>query len=198
MWIVWISTSISVLIVLSILLKLMPAFRVAPPGWRLLSASGIPLGLTGLNFILRFWHPTAGPYRANELYPYGSHLHAWAVSFGFSWLALGLLFTGLALTGSKHESRVVWGALLASWFLCWLPHGIIGLAFAWAGNNAPSVNAYRQWGAEPAGFALLLFNALTLLAHFGLSISGFILTGIGLRRERRKQAPVGVGIGSSG
>lgn len=184
MSIVWITVSVVVLLVFSLLLRLLPAFREASLGWRLLSASGIPLGVTGVNFILRFWHPTAGPYRANELYPYGSHLQTWAVSFGFAWVAFGLMFTGLALLAVKNSRRIVWLTLLASWFICWLPHGIIGIGFAWAGQNAPSVDAYQNWASSSAGFALLLFNALTLLAHFVLSLSGFVLTGLELRRER--------------
>ena len=181
---VWITVSVAMLLVFSLLLRLLPAFRAAPLGWRLLSASGIPLALTGVNFILRFWHPTAGPYRANELYPYGSHLQTWAVSFGFAWLAFGVLFAGLALLGAQDSRPTVWLTLLVSWFICWLPHGIIGVAFAWAGQNAPSVTAYQQWASQPAGFALLLFNAATLLAHFGLSLAGFVLTGLRLRRDR--------------
>ncbi len=184
MLIAWITAGVSVLLVCSLLVRLLPAFREAPLGWRLLSASGIPLGITGINFILRFWHPTAGPYRANELYPYGTHLQTWAVSFGFAWLAFGVLFAGLALLGATDSRRTVWLTLLASWFICWLPHGIIGVAFAWAGQNAPSVTTYQQWAARPAGLALLLFNAVTLLAHFGLSLTGFVLSGIRLCRAR--------------
>jgi hypothetical protein len=140
------------------------------------------MSVGGINFIIRFWKPTSGPYLANKLYPYGDHLHAWAVSFGFASLAFGLLFAALALLGSRSASRLVWAALLASWFIYWLPHGVIGLAFAWAGGNAPSVEIYRKWASEPQGFILLLFNALTLLAHFGLSILGFVMTGMQIRR----------------
>jgi hypothetical protein len=184
MWAVWSTIGAAVLIALAASLRLVPAFRAASPGWRLLSASGIPLSLSGLLFVVRFWEPTAGPYLANERYPYGNHLHAWAVSFGFTWLAFGLLFAGLALLSSREARRAVWLTLLASWFLCWLPHGVIGLAFAWAGQNAPSAEAYRTWAAVPRGFAVLLASALALLAHVGLSVLGFVMTGIELRRER--------------
>src|SRR5262249_32973095 len=155
-WAIWISVSISILIMLAILVGLLPSFRTAPRSWRLLSASGIPLSVGGVNFIIRFWKPTPGPYRANELYPYGDHLHAWAVSFGFTWFAFGLIFVGLALLGSRNARGVVWATLLSSWVICWLPHGMIGLAFAWAGGNAPSVESYRKWASEPQGFILLL------------------------------------------
>ena len=188
MWTVWITVSTSILIALVVLTSFLPAFRTAPLSWRLLSASGIPLSIVGINFIFRFWQPTAGPYLANELYPFGNHLHTWAVSFGFAWLSFGLLFTVFALSGSRERSRAAWTALLASWFICWLPHGIIGLAFAWAGGNAPSLETYSKWSSEPQGFVLLLFNAVTLLAHFGLSILGFVMTGIGFRRERIKSS----------
>lgn len=194
MWIVWITVSISVLIALAVLTSLLPAFRTAPLSWRLLSASGVPLSILGVNFIIRFWNPTAGPYRANELYPFGDHLHTWAVSFGFAWLAFGMLFAVLAVSVSRGASWNVWAALLAGWFICWLPHGIIGLAFAFAGGNAPSVETYNKWASEPQGFALLLFNALALLTHFGLSILGFIMTGIEIRRERIKRLTADIGI----
>ena len=187
MWTLWITLIIAILIVLAVSVCLRPAFRAAPFGWRLLSASGIPLSLAGLIFIIRFWQPTAGPYRANELYPYGNHLHAWAVSFGFTWLAFGLLFAGLALLGSRNGSRLVWVTLLASCFVCWLPHGVIGLAFASAGHNAPSMDAYRKWASEPQGFFVLLSGALILLTHFTLAILGFVMSGIEIRRERIKK-----------
>ena len=188
MWVVWATVSTSVLITLAIFILFLPAFRTAPLSWRLLSASGIPLSIVGVNFIIRFWHPTAGPYLANELYPFGNHLHTWAVSFGFAWLSFGLLFTVFALSVSRERSRAVWFALLASWLICWLPHGIIGISFAWAGGNAPSLEAYSKWSSEPQGFVLLLFNALTLLAHFGLSIVGFVMTGIEFWRGRIKRS----------
>jgi hypothetical protein len=183
MWTLWITVSTAVLIVLAVSLCLGPAFRTAPIGWRLLSASGIPLSLAGLIFIIRFWQPIGGPYRANELYPYGNHLHAWAVSFGFTWLAFGLLFAGLALLGSRNSSRVVWATLLASWLVCWLPHGVIVLAFASAGHNAPSLEAYRKWASEPQGFILLLSDAVILLAHFALAMLGFVMSGLEIRRD---------------
>ena len=194
MLLVWITVSISILIALAVLTSLLPAFRSASLSWRLLSASGIFLSILGVNFIIRFWNPTAGPYRANELYPFGNHLHTWAVSFGFAWLAFGLLFAVLAVSVSRNASRTVWAALLAGWFICWLPHGIIGLAFAWAGGNAPSLEAYSKWSSEPQGFILLLFNALALLAHFGLSVLGFVMTGIEIRRERVKSLRADIGI----
>jgi hypothetical protein len=184
MWTLWITVSAAVLIVLAVSLCLRPAFRAAPVGWRLLSSSGIPLSLAGLIFIIRFWQPTAGPYRANELYPYGNHLHAWAVSFGFTWLAFGLLFAGLALLGARNSSRVVWATLLASSFVCWLPHGVIGLAFACAGHNAPSLEAYHKWTSEPQGFILLLSGAVILLAHFALAMLGFVMSGTEIWRAR--------------
>jgi hypothetical protein len=187
MWAVWITTSAVVLIALAVSLCLRPAFRAAPTGWRLLSVSGIPLSLAGLIFIIRFWQPTAGPYRANDLYPYGNHLHAWAVSFGFTWLAFGLLFAGLALLGSRRTGRVVWATLLASWFICWLPHGVIGVAFAWAGQNEPNVEVYRRWASEPKGSFVLLSGGVILLAHFGLSILGFMMTGVEIRRGKIKK-----------
>jgi hypothetical protein len=194
MWIVWITVGAATLAAVVVWASLLPACRGASPGWRLLSASGIPLSVLGINFVIRFWNPTPGPYLANHLYPFGDHLHAWAVSFGFTWLAFGLLFAVLALLASRDKSRLVWAALLAGWFICWLPHGVIGLAFAWAGGSAPSVETYSKWSSEPQGFILLLFNALALLAHFGLSIVGFVMTGLDFRRDRMRGLAAGTGV----
>lgn len=176
MVIVVITVSFVLMLAIWSMLRLLPAFREAPLGWRLLGLSGIPLAITGLNFVLRFWHPNAGPYRANELYPYGTHLQTWAVSFGFAWIGFGLLFAGLAVLGAKEKRHDAWLVSLLSWFICWLPHGIIGIAFLWAGQNVESAADYEKWAAKPWGFALLLFNSLCLLAHFGLSLTGFALT----------------------
>ena len=66
MWIVWITVSISILIAFAILISLLPAFRSAPLNWRLLSTSGIPLSILGINFVLRFWQPTAGAIAGGE------------------------------------------------------------------------------------------------------------------------------------
>jgi hypothetical protein len=184
MWAMAATVGVAVLTMSVILKSMLPAFRSSSLGWRLLGASGIPLSVGGINFIVRFWKPTAGPYRANELYPYGSHLNAWAVSFGFTSLAFGVLFAGLALLGSRSAKLAVWATLLGTWLVCWLPHGVIGLAFAVAGHNEPSLETYRQWGSTGRGFWLLLFNSITILAHFGLSLWGFALTGREIWRAR--------------
>ena len=167
----------AVLISLAVLPFLHSGFQAASSGWRLLAISGVPLSLGGLGFAVRFWHPTSGPYLANQRYPYGGHLNAWAVSFGFTWLAFGLLFAGLVLLGSKEAKRAIWVTLLASWLLCWLPHGVIGIAFAWAGHNEASISAYRAWGGSLKGAIVLLSGTAILLAHFTLSLAGFVLTG---------------------
>lgn len=185
MSIVWITAGLSVLPAVAVLICFLPAFRTATLGWRLLGASGVSLSILGVNFIIRFWTPTVGPYRANELYPFGGHLHAWAVSFGFTWIAFGLLFAVFALSVSRTANHTVWIAMFVAWLLCWIPHGIIGVAFASAGKNAPSVATYRQWSANPRGFALLLFNMLALAAHFGCAVAGFWLTRAATLRGRR-------------
>jgi hypothetical protein len=182
MWAVWLVVGTAALLMAAMLLSLAPAFRAAPRSWRVLSASGLPLSVGGIGFAIRFWDPTAGPYLANRVYPYGSHLNAWAVSFGFTWLAFGLLFTALTLLGSRAASRVVWGMLLGSWLICWLPHGVIAVAFAWAGENTPSFDFYARWASQPIGYSLLLSSSLILVAHFGLSLLGFVMTGLDLRR----------------
>ncbi len=177
MWIVWLVSGAAVAGFVAALAAFRPAFRRAARGWQLLAASGIFLALCGLGFVARFWEPTPGPYLANQLYPFGPYVNTWAVSFGFAWMAFGLLFAGLALIGSREGSRRIWVMLLMSWLLCWLPHAIIGIGFAWAGHNAPSVRLYRDWAAEPAGLLVLCISALVLLAHLACSIAGFVLTG---------------------
>jgi hypothetical protein len=197
MWTVWITISFAVLAVFAALGLMLPAFRSSSLGWRLLGASGLPLGVAGVAFVARFWNPTPGPYLANELYPYGTHLNAWAVSFGFTWLAFGVLFAGLTLLGSRGSKLVVWATLVASWLVCWLPHGVIGLAFTIAGHNEPSAQAYRQWASTVRGFWLVLGGSFALLAHFGLSIAGFILTGYGIWRDLHQRSTSGLTISNA-
>lgn len=156
--------------------------------WRILAWSGIPLALGGLGFAARFWNPSSGPYVANRVYPFGGHLQAWAVSFGFTWVAFGLLFTGAVLYVSRHRSWTSWTLLFTSWLLCWWPHGIIGIAFAWNGANQESLGFYGRWASNPLGFTVLLTGAFTLLWHFTFSIIGFVATArevSGASRSRR-------------
>ncbi|HEY3177156.1 MAG TPA: hypothetical protein VGK94_15490 [Candidatus Polarisedimenticolia bacterium] len=177
---------ITLLIFLAALIRLRSSYQASTVGWRLLAWSGITLSLGGLGFIVRFWKPTEGPYLANEIYPYGAHLNAWAVSFGFTWLAFGLLFFGLATLGVRDAMLTVWVTLLASWALCWLPHGVIGVAYAWAGRNEPSIETYRVWGSNLRGFLVLLEGSVILVAHFSLSLLGFLLTGRELLGRRSR------------
>jgi len=171
-------------IYLAVLAVLLRPLAAAPRSWRILAWSGIPLGLGGLGFAARFWHPSAGPYVANRVYPFGGHLNAWAVSFGFTWMAFGLLFTGAAVLASKHPGRMWWTLLFASWILCIWPHGIIAIAFAWNGAHRESLGIYRRWGSDPIGFTTLLSSSLITLWHFGFSIVGFLTTGREVARNR--------------
>ena len=177
---------IALLIVLAAFTWLRSAYQSSTLGWRLLAWAGITLSLGGAGFIVRFWEPTKGPYLANEIYPYGAHLNAWAVSFGFTWLAFGMLFYGLATLGAREARLTVWVTMLAAWALCWLPHGVIGVAFAWAGSNEPSIRIYRDWGSDLSGFLVLLQGAVIIVAHFSLSLLGFLLTGRELLRQRSR------------
>ena len=181
MWLVWSVTGLAAALAAGCVLMLREDLRRAPRSWRMLACSGIPLALGGLGFIIRFWEPSPGPYRANELYPLGPYLNAWAVSFGFMWLAFGLAFYALALRAPR--TWPTWCLLLAAWFLAWLPHGIIGLGFALAGSNEPSIRLYREWASAWPGFIRLCASAAILLAHFGLSGFGFVATGRTLRRS---------------
>jgi hypothetical protein len=184
MWIVWLVAMFSTILIAVSVVLLRPDLRAAPLAWRLLGASGIPLVLGGLGFIVRFWKPLPGPYLANAVYPLGPYVNAWAVSFGFMWVAFGLVFTALALRAPR--TWLTWGCLAVAWLLAWMPHGIIGIGFALAGSNAPSVRLYRNWASEWPGFVVLCYGALVLLAHFGLSAAGFIGAGWRLWRQHPK------------
>jgi len=180
MIIVWTVSGLSALFVALCVRLHWNDLRAAPRSWQLLAASGLPLSLGGLGFIVRFWEPLSGPYRANESYPLGPYLNAWAVSFGFMWLAFGLVFFALALRTPR--TRRLWLTLLAGWVLAWLPHGIIGIGFLLAGSNHVSVEFYRTWASKWPGLIVLGTSTVILLTHFGLALWGFMRTGLELQR----------------
>ena len=182
MWIVWLVAALSVGLITMCLVTLRQDLRAAPRPWRLLASSGIPLALGGLGFLVRFWEPLPGPYRANEVYPLGPYLNASAVSFGFMWVAFGLAFFALALRAPPTGRT--WCVLAVTWFLAWLPHGIIAIGFAAGGSNDPSLRLYGTWASEWPGLLGFYASALILLAHFGLSAVGFVATGRQLWRQR--------------
>ncbi len=147
-------------------------------GWRLLAHAGWPLVLAGALFVLRFWTPTSGPYLANERYPFGDYVATWAVSFGFTWIAFGLLFSALAVlapSADARQSRLVWYVLASTWMLCWLPHGIIAIGVAAGGLAPESVTRYHTWAQRPRGTLVLAADTLLLQLHFGCSVAGFVL-----------------------
>jgi hypothetical protein len=191
MWVVGLVAGLAAALFAIPTLLLWPDLRRAPRGWQLLAVSGLPLALGGLGFVARFWEPTPGPYLANELYPFGAYVNAWAVSFGFMWLAFGLVFFACALRAPR--SARTWLALLLAWILAWTPHGVIGIGFATAGSNQPSIDVYRTWGSRWTGVLTLVTGGIVLLLHFGLSVLGFLSTGLALRRERhlRQEAEAG-------
>lgn len=182
MWAVVITLGVAAALLSIAVAEARPRYRGATLGWRVLALSALPLALGGAGFVLRFWEPTPGPYLANHVYPYGSHLNAWAVSFGFTWMAFGALFFAAVLYAAPAGGWPAWRALLAAWLLCWLPHGVIGIAFAIAGNNEPSVDEYRAWASDPAGARVIVTGSAILLLHFALAIGGFVATGRELRR----------------
>jgi hypothetical protein len=184
MWTVALTLAGALSVMVGAMLVLRDAHRASSLGWRLLAHAGWPLSLAGAIFVLRFWEQTSGPYRANVRYPFGSHLNAWAVSFGFTWIAFGLLFAALAVLGTRTgDARPALLTLLAAWALCWLPHVVIAVGFSVGGTDSRSVTDYRAWGADPVGGLILGADALLLLLHFGLSAAGFALAG---REEFRK------------
>ena len=185
MWLVWAVAVFAGCLVAACMMLLWKDLRSAPRGWQFLAFSGAPLAFGGLVFIVRFWEPIPGPYRANELYPLGPYLNAWAVSFGFMWLAFGLVFFGLAVRAPRNART--WFTLLVAWFLAWLPHGIIGIGFAAAGDNQPSIQLYQNWASDWPGLVRLVASGLALFGHFALSIPGFALSGIALVRGSRQR-----------
>jgi hypothetical protein len=182
MWVVWLVVGVAGAAFLAVLVAFRADYRSATLGWQLLVMSGVLLAVGGVDFAVRFWEPTRGPYRANQLYPLGPYLNAWAVSFGFTWIAFGLLFVVLALLGARQPLARLWVALLASWVVCWLPHGVIGVGFAWAGHNEPSLRLYLDWASGWVGMIRLCASSLLLLGHFACSIGGFVVTGLQLCR----------------
>ncbi len=180
----WIALGVSALaagLVALPLILLRDEWRTAPRGWQLLAGSGVALALGGLDFIVRFWEPLPGPYQANELYPLGPYVNAWAVSFGFMWLAFGALFVGFALRGPR--TALTWLILVATWVVAWIPHGIVAIGFAAAGDNEASLQLYRDSASDWPGLLRLSASGVILLAHVGLSTLGFALTGKKLLRQ---------------
>lgn len=188
MWLLWSVTLLSAGLLFGCLFLLRDDLRGAPRAWQLLAGSGVPLALGGLGFIVRFWQPLPGPYRVNDLYPLGTYVNAWAVSFGFMWLAFGLTFYTLALRAPRTPRT--WVALLVAWVLAWLPHGIIAVGFLFAGDNQPSVGLYRDWAGQWPGLLQLGASAVILLSHVALSILGFSLSARALLHSYRANRTV--------
>lgn len=158
--------------------RLIHELATTPVAWRVLAWSGVPLALSGFGFATRFWNPSPGPYVANHLYPFGGHLQAWAVAFGFTWAAFGLLFTAAVVLVARDPAPRSWLALLAAWLLCVWPHAIIAIAFTWNGANAQSARFYeRWWTSSPTARIVLVSGALLTLWHFSFVIAGFVATG---------------------
>jgi len=189
-WLVAVVLAGALALVWAVVLRLRRTYVGCPLGWRLLAHAGWPLVLAGAIFVARFWTPTPGPYIANVRYPFGTHLAAWAVSFGFTWIAFGLLFAAFAVLVREAQRPLAWWALLAAWALCWLPHGYLGVATALGGLASTSVTSYQRWWASPGGALLLAADAGLLVAHFVLSAVGFALTGRALwHRSARTRTP---------
>lgn len=177
-----VSVALALGIVVSVILALRHHHIQRAFGWRLLANAGLPLVLVGAVFVVRYWSPTPGPYLANVRYPFGDFLAAWAVSFGFAWIALGLLLSTLAVLApsAQHDrrgARLAWLSLAAAWVLCWAPHGIIGIAVAIGGMDEHSVTRYSTWASRPAGALTLAADGILLVLHFALSLGGFVLAG---------------------
>ncbi len=183
MLLVWSVTALSAAVAAACFAALRGPWRNAQRGWQLLAGSGVALSLGGLGFIVRFWEPLPGPYTANAVYPLGPYVNAWAVSFGFLWLAFGVAFAALAL--KPQPSVKTWLTLLAIWILAWLPHGIIAIGFAVAGQTEAGVALYRDWASAWPAVLTLWAGGLTLAAHVGLSAFGFLLAGRDLLRRSR-------------
>jgi len=174
-----------------------PSLTPTPLVWQILAWSGVPIALSGFGFATRFWTPSAGPYVANRLYPFGGHLQAWAVSFGFTWSAFGLLFTAAVLFASQQATPRSWFLLLTSWVLCVWPHAIIAIAFAFNGAHEQSAGFYaRWWASSPTARMVLVSGAVLTLWHFTFAIGGFVGTGLRIWGERRRTGSAAAAIPS--
>ena len=103
--------------------------RVLRRGWQILPFASILYALIGLPFLFAA-EPTSGPYREGERYPFGTELQAWQVTVGVDWLAFGLLFAAAAVAARQLPNRWLRAAIVMSGALIWLPHLVIGVAFA--------------------------------------------------------------------
>ena len=139
------------------------SFRAVTLGWKLLWLSGLLFVPGGLLWLTR-WDPSSGPYMVGERYPFGTDLQSWEISMGFAFVAFGILFAGASILAFKSQSRWVWAALLLSWILIMLPHGVIAISFAIDDPSLGNLGASR--------FAIP-FSVVWL----GIVVAGFILSG---------------------
>ena len=183
MWIVWLVATFSTILIAVSVVLLRPDLRAAPLAWRLLGASGIPLVLGGLGFIVRFGKPLPGPYLANAVYPLGPYVNAWAVSFGFMWLAFGLALSPPWRRGCRG-TWLTWWCLAVAWVLAGTaPRNHWYRLRPGRLERTERPAPHRNWASEWPGFVVLCYGALVLLAHFGLSAAGFIGAGWRLWRQ---------------
>jgi hypothetical protein len=85
-------------------------------------------------------------------------IEAWQISLGFSWVAFGLLFVGMALTGERLKSRWLWLSLLMSTMLVMFPHIWLGVMMV---LEEPSLRDFGPWLiALPFGFLWVLAMGL--------------------------------------
>ncbi len=181
MWFQWGILAPTLLLLLVLTFLYVDRFRAAKASWRLLSLSGWFLSAFGLVWILRAWNPTPGPYRISEVYPFGNHLQAWQVTFGFTWLAFGFLFFIAVLSAASRPSRLAWVTLLASWLVCMLPHVAIAIALAWAGvGTIETVDLSKRLPVETQP-VLIAATAAVAFLFFSSSLGGFLWTAWQLR-----------------
>ena len=123
-------------------------------GCRLLALGGMWFIPSGIILICLSWHPTSSPYIIGERYPFGTLSEAWQISLDFSWIAFGLLFVGIALSGGRDKSRWVWFSLLISIMLVLFPHIWIGVNLV---LDDPTLRNFGLWLiALPFSFLWLL------------------------------------------
>ncbi len=177
MWLQWGMLVPTLLLLLVLTLLYVRRLRGAKASWRLLGLSGWFLSAFGLVWILRAWNPTPGPYRISEVYPFGTHLQAWQVTFGFTWLAFGFLFFVAVFSAASRPSRFTWVTLLATWLVCMLPHAAIVIALGWAGEG--TIGTVDPSNRLPLETQPLLIGATAAVAilFFTSSLGGFLWTG---------------------
>ncbi len=110
-----------------------PSPGVSRWGWRAYGATVVVTALIGLVFAASM-HPTAGPYKIDERYPFGDAERSYQVTVGFDWIAYAILLVVAGSAVRRVGGRTLWGLLALSLVILWFPHVLIGAAMVLHGS----------------------------------------------------------------